>query len=54
MIKIFDFDTEKVLYEIKIHKAAGKIVKIDPSNNFFAVVTSRNNINIYNIKNLSF
>ena len=53
MIKIFDFDTEKILYEIKIHKAAGKIVKIDPSYNFFAVVTSRNNINIYNIKNLS-
>ena len=53
MITIFDFDTEKILNQIKIHKAAGKIVKIDPSNNFFAVVTSRNNINIYNIKNLN-
>ena len=53
MITIFDFDTEKVLSQIKIHKAAGKMVKIDPSNNFFAVVTSRNNINIYNIKNLN-
>ena len=53
MITIFDFDTEKILSQIKIHKAAGKIVKIDPSNNFFAVVTSRNNINIYNIKSLN-
>ena len=53
MITIFDFDTEKILNQIKIHKAVGKIVKIDPSKNFFAVVTSRNNINIYNLKNLS-
>ena len=53
MITIFDFDTEKIINQIKIHKASGKIVKIDPSNNFFAVVTSRNNINIYNIKNLN-
>ena len=53
MIAIFDFDTEKIVSQIKIHKAIGKIVKIDPSKNFFAVVTSRNNINIYNIKNLS-
>ena len=53
MITIFDFDTEKIINQIKIHKAAGKIVKIDPSKNFFAVVTSRNNINIYNIKNLN-
>ena len=53
MITIFDFDTEKIISQIKIHKAVGKIVKIDPSRNFFAVVTSRNNINIYNIKNLS-
>ena len=53
MIAIFDFDTEKIVSQIKIHKAMGKIVKIDPSKNFFAVVTSRNNINIYNIKNLS-
>ena len=53
MITIFDFDTEKILSQIKIHKASGKIVKIDPSKNFFAVVTSRNNINIYNIKNLN-
>ena len=53
MITIFDFDTEKIVNQIKIHKAVGKIVKIDPSKNFFAVVTSRNNINIYNIKNLS-
>ena len=53
MIAIFDFDTEKILSQIKIHKASGKIVKIDPSKNFFAVVTSRNNINIYNIKNLN-
>ena len=53
MITIFDFDTEKIISQIKIHKAVGKIVKIDPSKNFFAVVTSRNNINIYNMKNLS-
>ena len=53
MITIFDFDTEKIVSQIKIHKAVGKIVKIDPSKNFFAVVTSRNNINIYNIKNLA-
>ena len=53
MIMIFDFDTEKIISQIKIHKAMGKIVKIDPSKNFFAVVTSRNNIHIYNIKNLS-
>ena len=53
MIAIFDFDTEKIVSQIKIHKSVGKIVKIDPSKNFFAVVTSRNNINIYNIKNLS-
>ena len=53
MITIFDIDTEKILSQIKIHKAAGKIVKIDPSKNFFAVVTSRNKINIYNIKNLN-
>ena len=53
MITIFDFDTEKIVSQIKIHKAVGKIVKIDPSKNFFAVVTSRNNINIYSIKNLS-
>jgi len=53
MITIFDFDTEKIINQIKIHKAAGKIVKIDPSKNFFAVVTSRNNINIYNIKKLN-
>ena len=53
MIAIFDFDTEKIISQTKIHKSVGKIVKIDPSKNFFAVVTSRNNINIYNIKNLS-
>ena len=53
MIIIFDFDTEKIINQIKIHKAVGKIVKIDPSKNFFAVVTSKNNINIYNSKNLS-
>ena len=53
MITIFDYDTEKIINQIKIHKAVGKIVKIDPSRNFFAVVTSRNNINIYNIKNLA-
>ena len=53
MIAIFDLDTEKIINQIKIHKAAGKIVKIDPSKNFFAVVTSRNNINIYNMKNLN-
>ena len=53
MITIFDFDTEKIVNQIKIHKAVGKTVKINPSKNFFAVVTSRNNINIYNIKNLS-
>ena len=53
MIMIFDFDTEKIISQIKIHKAMGKIVKIDPSKTFFAVVTSRNNIHIYNIKNLS-
>ena len=53
LIAIFDFDTEKIVSQIKIHKAVGKIVKIDPSKNFFAVVTSRNNINIYNNKNLS-
>ena len=53
LIAIFDFDTEKIVSQIKIHKAVGKIVNIDPSKNFFAVVTSNNNINIYNIKNLS-
>ena len=53
LIAIFDFDTEKIVSQIKIHKAVGKIVKIDPSKNFLAVVTSRNNIHIYNIKNLS-
>ena len=36
MIAIFDFDTEKIIYQIKIHKSTGKIVKIDPSKNFFA------------------
>jgi len=53
MIAIFDFDTEKIISQIKIHKSTGKIVKIDPSKNFFAVVTSKNKINIYNIKNLN-
>ena len=53
MIIIFDFDTTKIITQIKIHKTVGRIVKIDPSNNFFAVVNSNNNINIYNAKNFT-
>ena len=43
----------KQISNFKLHKTIGKKVKLDPSGNFFAVITSNNSINIYETKNFN-
>ena len=47
MVRIFDFESESCINKFKLHKTVGTIVKLDPSGNFFAIVTSQNTIMIY-------
>ena len=49
-IRIFSLETLKQISNFKLHKTLGKKVKLDPSGNFFAVITSNNSINIYETK----
>ena len=51
MIRIFNYDSEIEINNFKLYKTVGKIVKIDPSCQFFAICTSNNIINIYNTTN---
>lgn len=53
MIRIFDYDSGTQINSFKLHRTIGKIIKIDPSYNFLAVVTSTNNIVIYDAKNFN-
>ena len=46
-IRIFSIENLNLIANFKIHKTLGKKVKIDPSGNFFAIITSNNSINIY-------
>ncbi len=46
-IRIFSLENLNLIANFKIHKTLGKKVKIDPSGNFFAIITSNNSINIY-------
>ena len=52
-IRIFSLETLKQISNFKLHKTIGKKVKLDPSGNFFAVITSNNSINIYETKNFN-
>ena len=52
-IRIFSVETLKHISNFKLHKTIGKKVKLDPSGNFFAVITSNNSINIYETKNFN-
>lgn len=47
MVRIFDVETGNCVNKFKLHKTVGKKVKLDPSGNFLAIVTSQNSIMIY-------
>ena len=53
MLRVFDYESEQCINKFKLNKTVGKIVKLDPSYNFLAVVTAQNTILIYDAESFN-
>jgi len=53
LVRVFDIETLKCLKVWKLNKIVAKIMKIDPSNKFLAIVGSNHSILVYDLKNFN-